>query len=257
MSQFSDERDRREGAAGKPQGLSTSNPYDAKAIWKQPALITFLLEHGVKNGHDEQLRRRLRYRQAARSDDILVARMAGRGGKAPRSSYPRACPGNWETFPDFLNRIAERSLYDVDLVTQVAACRVRGLCHGPARRPSGNCDRRGRGSGAAGWGRYRSRLRWAFQRETAIDAQDPGWQAHAPTLAAGRRVNSPVIAEGRGRDPEKGWVQIIPDSTIRRGKKTGGGGGPACAASRPLGTADEPHPRQAKAGPALEAAAST
>src|SRR6266853_1589903 len=176
--------------------------------------------------------------------DILVALMEG-VEDIPEVVMTEGLSWDWETFPDFLNRLAERQ-YDVDIVTQVphAAIRVYVMGRrGADLEPATDEDRRemarlvveGIEAGALG-----------FSTSNAIAHKTLDGKP-TPTLAAAEEELA-VIAEAVG-ETGKGWVQIITDfddpvEELTRLRRV------------PLGTADEPHPcparRQARP---LEAAA--
>ena len=138
--------------------------------------------------------------------DILVALMEG-VEDIPEVVMTEGLPWNWETFPDFLDRLDERQ-YDVDIVTQVphAAIRVYVMGErGAAREPSTDADRQemarlvveGMKAGALG-----------FSTSNAI-AHKTLEGTPTPTLAAAEEELA-VIAEAVGKTGS-GWVQIITD----------------------------------------------
>jgi len=138
--------------------------------------------------------------------EILVALMEG-VEDIPEVVMTEGLSWDWETFPDFLNRLDERE-YDVDLVTQVphAAIRVYVMGErGAAREPSTDADRKemarlvaeGIEAGALG-----------FSTSNAI-AHKTLDGTPTPTLAAAEEELA-VIGEAVGKTGT-GWIQIITD----------------------------------------------
>ncbi|MBL6616228.1 MAG: amidohydrolase family protein [Reyranella sp.] len=138
--------------------------------------------------------------------EVLVALMEG-VEDIPEVVMTEGLPWNWETFPDFMNRLGERQ-YDVDIVTQVphAAIRVYVMGQrGADREPATDEDRRemarlvaeGIEAGALG-----------FSTSNAIAHKTLAGKP-TPTLASAEEELA-VIAEAVGKTG-KGWVQIITD----------------------------------------------
>jgi N-acyl-D-aspartate/D-glutamate deacylase len=138
--------------------------------------------------------------------DILVKLMEG-VEDIPEVVMTKGLSWNWETFPDFLDRLDERQ-YDVDIVTQVphAAIRVYVMGQrGADREPSTDEDRRemarlvveGLKAGAVG-----------FSTSNAIAHKTLDGKP-TPTLAS-EEEELAVIAEAVGKTGS-GWVQIITD----------------------------------------------
>ena len=168
--------------------------------------------------------------------DMLVALMEG-VEDIPEVVMTEGLPWNWETFPDFLDRLDERR-FDVDIVTQVphAAIRVYVMGQrGADREPSTEADRKemarltveGIEAGALG-----------FSTSNAIAHKTLAGKP-TPTLGFAEEELA-VIAEAVGKTGT-GWVQIITDFD----DPVDGAGQPA-ARRRPLGPADEPHPGAAR-----------
>src|SRR5216683_2238630 len=138
--------------------------------------------------------------------NILVALMEG-VEDIPEVVMTEGLSWDWETFPDFLNRLAQRQ-YDVGIVTQVphAAIRVYAMGQrGADREPSTDEDRKemarlvveGIKAGAL-----------CFSTSNAIAHKTLDGKP-TPTLAAAEEELA-VIAEAVG-ETGKGWVQIITD----------------------------------------------
>lgn len=138
--------------------------------------------------------------------DVLVELMEG-VEDIPEVVMTEGLSWNWETFPDFLDRLDERE-YDLDVVTQVphAAIRVYVMGQrGADREPSTDEDRKemarlvveGMKAGALG-----------FSTSNAIAHRTLAGKP-TPTLAAAEEELA-VIAEAVG-STGSGWVQVITD----------------------------------------------
>jgi N-acyl-D-aspartate/D-glutamate deacylase len=138
--------------------------------------------------------------------DMLVALMEG-VEDIPEVVITTGLDWSWETFPQYLDRLAERR-FDVDVVTQVphAAIRVYAMGERGARRePATPEDMKemarltveGLKAGALGFSTSRAII------HQTLDGR------HTPTYGAAEEELA-VIAEAMGRHGE-GWVQLITD----------------------------------------------
>jgi N-acyl-D-aspartate/D-glutamate deacylase len=138
--------------------------------------------------------------------DMLVALMEG-VEDIPEVVLTEGLPWNWESFPQFLDRLGERRL-DMDVVMQVPHAALRVFVMGErgfAREPSSDADRRemarltveGIQAGALGFSTSRTIIHKTLKGE------------HTPTLGAAEEELA-VIGEGM-RQAGAGWMQVITD----------------------------------------------
>jgi N-acyl-D-aspartate/D-glutamate deacylase len=137
---------------------------------------------------------------------MLVALMEG-VEDIPEVVMTKGLSWDWETFPDFLNRLAERQ-FDVDIVTQVphAAIRVYVMGQRGADREAATDDDRKEMARLVVEGIEAGALGFSTSNAIAHKTLDG---TPTPTLAAAEEELA-VIAEAVG-GTGKGWVQIITD----------------------------------------------
>ena len=178
--------------------------------------------------------------------EVMVALMEG-VEDIPEVVLTEGLTWEWETFPDYLDRLGERQ-YDLDIVTQVphAALRVYVMGdRGAKREPATPEDMQEMARLVVEGDQGRGARLFHLARDHSPDA---GGRAHAHLWRSGGGAGGDCPSDGRHR---RGVVPI--DHRFRR---PGGGVPPVAPGGRARSAAHEPHARAARGQDgALEAAA--
>ena len=131
--------------------------------------------------------------------DTLIKVMEG-VEDIPELVMREGVPWNWQSFPDYLDALAQRRC-DIDFAHPGAACALARLRHGPARRrPRAGDDRRHGGDGGARRGGACRRARSASPPRARCSIARPTARSRPPSPPARRSWRrSPAACAGRAR----------------------------------------------------------